>query len=102
MPWLSAAAHDEDSRCASYVTSIVEGPGSFLHKRERVDEYGWRYVGDLYADYEAAQRRGPKPMSSTRPRPSILTAIRCSSGARVNASLAIDHSLVAVELSGGP
>jgi len=64
VPWFAAAHQDEDGRCTGYVTSIVEGPDSFFHKRERVDEYGWRNFGDLYADHEAVHHRGPKPMVS--------------------------------------
>ncbi|OZG73437.1 hypothetical protein BTA51_10480 [Hahella sp. CCB-MM4] len=31
---------------------------SFFHKRERIDEYGWRNFGDLYADHETAEYKG--------------------------------------------
>jgi hypothetical protein len=30
----------------------MDGPDAFLAKRERIDEYGWRHFGDLYADHE--------------------------------------------------
>ena len=36
------------------VDAAIEGPHSFLNKREAVDEYGWRHFGDLYADHENA------------------------------------------------
>jgi hypothetical protein len=64
VPWFVSAAHDDSERCRRYVGSIVEGPDSFFHKRERVDEYGWRNFGDLYADHEAVHHHGPKPMVS--------------------------------------
>ena len=35
------------------VNAAIEGPDTFELKRERVDEYGWRHFGDLYADHEA-------------------------------------------------
>ncbi len=31
---------------------------SFFHKREEIDEYGWRHFGDLYADHETAEFKG--------------------------------------------
>nr|WP_242464157.1 hypothetical protein [Thiococcus pfennigii] len=64
VPWFAAPTPDEDSRCTGYVASIVDGPNSFVRKRERVDEYGWRSFGDLYADHEAVHHRGPKPLVS--------------------------------------
>jgi hypothetical protein len=39
------------------VDAAVEGGDTFLAKRERIDEYGWRHFGDLYADHE----NGPDP-----------------------------------------
>ena len=32
----------------------VEGADSFFHKRDQLDEYGWRHFGELYADHECA------------------------------------------------
>lgn len=64
IPWFGAAERDANRRCAEYVDSIVEGPNSFLRKREVVDEYGWRNFGDLYADHETVRHQGPKPMVS--------------------------------------
>lgn len=59
-----AAEHDANQICRDYVHSIVDGPHSFFHKREVVDEYGWRNFGDLYADHEAVRHKGPKPLIS--------------------------------------
>lgn len=64
VPWLASAAGDEDTRCLAYVNRVVEGPESFFQKRERLDEYGWRNFGELYADHEAIHHRGPMPMVS--------------------------------------
>jgi hypothetical protein len=36
------------------VDAAIEGPHSFLNKREAADEYGWRHFGDLHADHETA------------------------------------------------
>ncbi|MFT5283128.1 MAG: hypothetical protein ACI94Z_001963 [Yoonia sp.] len=35
-----------------------QGDVNWLHKRELVDEFGWRNFGDLYADHEAAEHKG--------------------------------------------
>lgn len=51
---LSPAARDRDDRYARLVGAAIEGPDSFDAKRERIDEYGWRNFGDLYADHENA------------------------------------------------
>ena len=36
------------------VNTAVDGPDSFVARREAIDEYGWRNFGDLYADHEGA------------------------------------------------
>lgn len=36
-----------------HVCTVVDGPDAFVERRERIDEYGWRNFGDLYADHEA-------------------------------------------------
>ena len=53
-----------DARYADYVHQIIEGPHSFVAKREIIDEYGWRNFGELYADHEAVQSSGPASRSS--------------------------------------
>jgi hypothetical protein len=35
------------------VNVAIDGPASFRHRREQIDEYGWRNFGDLYADHES-------------------------------------------------
>ena len=32
----------------------ISGDNSFFHKRDAIDEYGWRHFGELYADHEKA------------------------------------------------
>jgi hypothetical protein len=44
-----------------HVRTVVEGPNSFIDRREIIDEYGWRNFGDLYADHEAVNHTGPEP-----------------------------------------
>jgi hypothetical protein len=42
-----------------YARTIVEGETSFPALRERIDEYGWRNFGDLYADHEVPKDHDP-------------------------------------------
>lgn len=62
--WLSAPRPEDDSRLAHYLDKIVAGERSFFARREIIDEYGWRNFGDLYADHEAVQHKGPQPFVS--------------------------------------
>lgn len=40
--------------------ALIDGPEEFFHKREIIDEYGWRNFGEVYADHEAAFHQGPE------------------------------------------
>ncbi|HZN35600.1 MAG TPA: hypothetical protein VFB80_17345, partial [Pirellulaceae bacterium] len=42
----------------------ADGPHSLLGKRERIDEYGWRNFGDVWADHEQAFGDDPRPVIS--------------------------------------
>lgn len=42
-----------DNLFKSLIETGVSGENSFFHKREKIDEYGWRHFGELYADHEA-------------------------------------------------
>ena len=50
-PAINAA---DDPRHRGLLDICLEGPASFAAKRERIDEYGWRNFGDLFADHESA------------------------------------------------
>jgi hypothetical protein len=52
IPRLVPAAGAGDPACDALVSAAVDGDDTFEAKRERVDEYGWRHFGDLYADHE--------------------------------------------------
>ena len=41
------------------VDAAIEGDDTFEHKREVIDEYGWRHFGDIYGDHEAVFHKGP-------------------------------------------
>jgi hypothetical protein len=60
IPWLAP----DDPDHAALVRSAVAGDDTFEHKREVVDEYGWRNFGDVYGDHEAIRHQGPMPLVS--------------------------------------
>ncbi len=62
--WFVTGSDDEDDRYSTYVQQIIEGPRSFVARREVIDEYGWRNFGELYADHEAVHHQGPQPFVS--------------------------------------
>ena len=42
----------------------IKGENSFFTKREKIDEYGWRNFGDVYADHETTFHKGKRPLVS--------------------------------------
>ena len=44
--------------------AAIVGDDTFAHKREVVDEYGWRHFGDVYGDHEGVRHSGPTPLVS--------------------------------------
>ena len=56
---LAAMSGDYDA----LVNAAIEGADTFIQKRERIDEYGWRHFGEIYGDHEAmfpvAETPGP-------------------------------------------
>ncbi len=64
MPYLTPASEDPNDGYLSLVNAAIEGPDTFEHKRERIDEYGWRNFGDIYADHEAVSHVGPQLLVS--------------------------------------
>jgi hypothetical protein len=57
-------AADSNTTYIELVQNAIDGPDSFAAKRERIDEYGWRNFGDIYADHEAAFHKGGSPLVS--------------------------------------
>jgi hypothetical protein len=62
--YVRPAAEDGDRRYRQLVDLAIEGDDTFERKRERIDEYGWRNFGDLYADHENAFAKEPGPIVS--------------------------------------
>jgi exo-rhamnogalacturonan lyase-like protein len=54
----------DDAGYRSLVDAAIEGGDTFLAKRERADEYGWRHFGDIYGDHEAVFHKGSSPLMS--------------------------------------
>jgi hypothetical protein len=46
---------DNSSSLNNMIQSGVQGPSSFFQKRLDIDEFGWRHIGELYADHEKAE-----------------------------------------------
>src|SRR5262249_19778633 len=64
LPFLTPRAEDPSPAYLALVDAAVEGADAFDAKRERIDEYGWRHFGDVYADHEAVFHKGPAPLAS--------------------------------------
>jgi hypothetical protein len=60
---LSAIEPGTNDGYDALVGAAMDGPDTFLAKRERVDEYGWRHFGDLYADHENGTEPGRQIVS---------------------------------------
>src|SRR5262249_1272524 len=57
-------ASEEDPTYRALVNAAVDGPDTFVHKREVADEYGWRHFGDIYGDHEAVFAKTASPLMS--------------------------------------
>ncbi len=57
-------SEDADNPLTSSVNTAVRGENTFFHRREIIDEYGWRHFGEFYADHEAAGHEGGDPLIS--------------------------------------
>ena len=64
LPYLTPKANDPNTGYLTLVDAAIEGADTFDHKREVVDEYGWRHFGDIYGDHEAVFHKGPTPLVS--------------------------------------
>lgn len=64
LPYLTPRDQDPHAGYLRLVDAAIEGPETFEHKREVVDEYGWRHFGEIYGDHEAVFHTGPAPLVS--------------------------------------
>lgn len=58
LPALLPVAPGVNDGYEALVAAAIDGDDGFLAKRERIDEYGWRHYGDLYADHENGDTPG--------------------------------------------
>lgn len=58
MPWLSTQTQDP---LAALIQQGLDGENSFFQKREKIDEYGWRNFGDIFADHETLYQKAEEP-----------------------------------------
>ncbi len=63
LPGLEAAEPAENPVYEELIGAALDGDDTFLAKRERIDEYGWRNYGDLYADHENGSEPGRQIVS---------------------------------------
>jgi hypothetical protein len=64
IPYLTPRATDPNIEYLRLVDAALDGEDTFEHKREVIDEYGWRHFGDIYGDHEAVLHKGPAPLVS--------------------------------------
>jgi YetA-like protein len=64
IPHLTSKADDPHADYLGLVDQAIDGPDTFVLKRERIDEYGWRHFGDIWGDHEAVFDPGNEPMIS--------------------------------------
>lgn len=64
IPFLSLKDNAQSAQLRRLIDQGIEGDNSFYAKRERIDEYGWRNYGELYADHEGAYHEGEQPLVS--------------------------------------
>ncbi len=58
VPFFTANATEENDQESEYQAIIADGlhaKNNFFHKRELIDEFGWRNFGDIYADHETLE-----------------------------------------------
>ncbi|MFM9068207.1 MAG: hypothetical protein ACKOUR_12855 [Planctomycetota bacterium] len=64
IPHLPATTAGQRAATNTLLAAMIEGETSFFHKREVIDEYGWRNFGDVWADHEEAYCDAPRPVIS--------------------------------------
>lgn len=62
--YLLPRAQDGNEDYLRLVDAALDGDDTFTHKREAIDEYGWRHFGDIYGDHEGVFHTGPAPLVS--------------------------------------
>ena len=55
---------DPNTDATNLIRTAIDGKNTFFHRREIIDEYGWRNFGEFYADHEAAGNESTEPLIS--------------------------------------
>lgn len=55
---------EPDKELTGLISTAIKGENTFFHRREIIDEYGWRNFGEFYADHEAEGHKGPDTLIS--------------------------------------
>lgn len=64
VPYLVPEAEDPNHELLAILDSAVSGTNTFFHRREVIDEYGWRNFGEFFADHESQGRPADAPLAS--------------------------------------
>ncbi len=56
--YMSPQCRDRNPAYQALLDNVIKGPDSFFELRERIDEYGWRNFGDVYASHEIVFYKG--------------------------------------------
>lgn len=62
--YLTLMDQDSSQSYKELVNCAIEGEDTFFDKREKIDDFGWRNFGCLYADHEAVREKGEEPLVS--------------------------------------
>ena len=61
---LAAPAGTSKNKLQALLSEGLHGPRSIPARREKVDEFGWRNYGDVFADHEQLHYEGARPLVS--------------------------------------
>jgi hypothetical protein len=64
IPYLTPKETDPNTLYLELVDQVLDSSDTFDHKREVIDEYGWRHFGEIYGDHEAVFNHGSSPLIS--------------------------------------
>jgi hypothetical protein len=64
VPYLVPRADCPLKELTELVQIAIHGSNTFFHRRETIDEYGWRNFGEFYADHENQKNQGEEPIAS--------------------------------------
>ncbi|MBU4259948.1 MAG: hypothetical protein KKI12_00250 [Proteobacteria bacterium] len=62
--YLIPEIEDPNKELIGLINTAINGSNTFFHRREIIDEYGWRNFGEFYADHEAVGHKGTEPFIS--------------------------------------